>query len=194
MSALDLGTLLEAVSSSQGRAPIDDAASRLGLNEEQTNTAMQALLPALAAGLSREESSGNASSLISTILNAGQSRELDDLGDPVETGNNVLGQLFGNREVSRAVASDAASNSGLGEEVLKRLMPVIAASLVSQLAGRQQQSETGSGLLGGIMGAMGNQGAGGSLGSLAGSLLGGRSQRQEPASVSDEVLKLIMNR
>lgn len=197
MSGLDLGSLLEVVTSSQGRAPIENRASDLGLSDDQTSSAIQALLPALAAGLSREERSGNANNLISTILNAGQTRNLEDLGDPVETGNSVLGQLFGNRDVSRAVAADAAAQSGIGEEALKRLLPVIAASLVSQLAGRQpQQSDRNGGLMGGLLGALGNQSAsGGGLAGLAGSLLGGgRSQQVDQSGISDDVLRLIMNR
>ncbi|WP_421790817.1 DUF937 domain-containing protein [Hyphobacterium sp.] len=198
MSGLDIGSLLEAVSSSQGRAPIENAASGLGLSGDQTQSAIQALLPALAAGLSREEGGGNANNLISTILNAGQSRDLEDLGDPVETGNSILGQVFGNRDVSRAVAADAAAQSGIGEEALKRLLPVIAASLVSQLAGRQEQQNSGAGgLVGGLLGALGNpqNSSGGDLAGLAGSFLGGgRSQQADQPGISDDVLRMIMNR
>lgn len=191
--SFDIAALMQAVATPQGRAPIEAAAAANNLSPDQMNAAVQALLPALAADLSRKDDRGGADGLVEQVLNAGQSRNLDDLGDPRETGNALLGQLFGDRNVSRAVAADASARSGLGEDVLKQLLPVITASLVSQLAGRQQNSGGGGGLLGGLAGALGGQGGG--LASLAGSFLGGAShQAAEGSDLSADVLRMIMNR
>lgn len=195
----DLGAVLAAVLSPQARAPVQEAGASLGLDTDQISSAVSALLPALTAGITREEDEGTAGDLIARIRRAGETEALDDLGDPVETGNDVLGQLFGNRDVSRAVAADAAQRSGIGEEALKRLLPVVAATLVSQLADRNDGQSARSGLLGGVMSALGGgqQSGGrlGGLGSLAGSLLGGRSSSADASSdLSSDVLRMIMRR
>ena len=96
----------------------------------------------------------------------------------VGRGNDVLGQIFGSKDVSRAVAQNAASQSGLDPALLKKMLPMLAmlvagfmakqnsggaASLASQLGG------AGGGLGGGLGG-----GVGGGLGGLLGGLLGGQ--------------------
>jgi hypothetical protein len=55
---------------------------------------------------------------------------LDDVLAPkptdVSRGNEVLGQIFGSKDVSRAVAQNAASQSGLDQGVLKKMLPMVA--------------------------------------------------------------------
>src|ERR687894_3270975 len=55
-----------------------------------------------------------------------------------DDGNAVLGQLFGSPEVSRAVAAQVHAATGIGEAVLKQMLPVIATMLVGGLF-RQMQ-------------------------------------------------------
>ena len=49
-------------------------------------------------------------------------------------GNNVLGQLFGSKEVSNAVAAQAAATTGVGQAILKQMLPVIAAMVMGGLS------------------------------------------------------------
>jgi hypothetical protein len=51
----------------------------------------------------------------------------------VTDGNNVLAQLFGSQEVSRAVAAQAAQMTGIGQEIYKQMLPVIASTLMGGL-------------------------------------------------------------
>jgi len=48
-------------------------------------------------------------------------------------GNGILGHLFGSKDLSRAVASQAAQASGIGQNVLQQMMPAIAAMLMGGL-------------------------------------------------------------
>jgi hypothetical protein len=40
-------------------------------------------------------------------------------------GNDVLGQIFGSKDVSRTVAQNAASQTGLSPDVLKKMLPML---------------------------------------------------------------------
>ncbi|MBK7469630.1 MAG: hypothetical protein IPI73_02305 [Betaproteobacteria bacterium] len=46
--------------------------------------------------------------------------------DDVNRGNDVLGQIFGSKDVSRAVAQNAAAQSGLDSSLLKKMLPMLA--------------------------------------------------------------------
>jgi hypothetical protein len=51
----------------------------------------------------------------------------------VADGNGILGHLFGSKEVSRAVAKQAEAATGIGQEILKQMLPVIASTLMGGL-------------------------------------------------------------
>ena len=79
-------------------------------------------------------------------------------------GNEVLGQIFGSKDVSRAVAQNAAAQSGLDPSLLKKMLPMLAmlvAGLMSkQGTGAQAQGLPEAGGLGGLLGGLlGGQGA-----------------------------------
>ncbi|HEX6720048.1 MAG TPA: DUF937 domain-containing protein, partial [Burkholderiaceae bacterium] len=92
---------------------------------------------------------------------------LDDVLSPNPTdvgrGDDVLGQIFGTRDVSRTVAQDAAAHSGLDPSLLKQMLPMLA-MLVAGFMSKQQ---------GGAPSAA--TAPGGGLGDLLGGLLGGGS-------------------
>jgi len=89
----------------------------------------------------------------------------------VNRGNDVLGQIFGSRDVSRTVANNAAAQTGLDPTLLKKMLPMLA-MLVGGFMARQQGSTAGSGYGGADLGGGGAAPASG-LGDLLGSLLGG---------------------
>src|SRR5690606_21671019 len=105
---------------------------------------------------------------------------LDDVLSPqpthLEKGNDVLGQIFGSKDVSRTVAQDAAARSGLDASVLKKMLPMLA-MLVAGYFARQgstglSQEAPGTGGLGGMLdgllgGSSGGSSGGGGLGGLA---------------------------
>lgn len=81
-------------------------------------------------------------------------------------GNDVLGQIFGTKDVSRTVAQDAAAKTGLDASLLKKMLPVLAMLVAGYMAKRGTGAETqpseGGGGIGGILGGLiGGQGAGG---------------------------------
>jgi len=46
----------------------------------------------------------------------------------VQDGNGILGHIFGSKDVSREVAARASAQSGVGADVLKKLLPIGASS------------------------------------------------------------------
>ncbi len=52
----------------------------------------------------------------------------------VERGNDVLGQIFGSKDVSRAVAQNAASQTGLEPSLLKKMLPILAMLVAGYMA------------------------------------------------------------
>jgi hypothetical protein len=98
----------------------------------------------------------------------------------VSRGNNVLGEIFGGKDVSRAVADNAASQTGLDASVLRKMLPLLAMLAAGYMARERSgagaaRAGAGGGGLGGLLGQVLGGGAGqGPLGSLGG-LVGGRS-------------------
>jgi hypothetical protein len=96
----------------------------------------------------------------------------DAVSDPArpdeDTGNSVLGHIFGGKDVSRQVADHAAGQTGLPGTVLKAMLPVVAAMVARHVAG-----QAGGGAGAGAGGMPGQDGGG--IGGMLGSILGGGS-------------------
>jgi hypothetical protein len=63
-----------------------------------------------------------------------------DRPDTIADGNGILGHVFGTKEVSREVASRAAAQTGIGEGVIKSMLPVVAAMMMGTMSRRVSQS------------------------------------------------------
>jgi hypothetical protein len=55
-------------------------------------------------------------------------------------GNAILGHLFGSKDISRAVAEQASQATGIGQTILKQMLPVLATTL---MGGMFKQSSGG---------------------------------------------------
>ena len=156
-----------------GLAPI---ARQLGITETQAASGAEALLPAVLGGFQKQaQDAGGLDTLLSRLGGADLPRTAGDLGPgDTDRGNDVLGQIFGSKDVSRTVAQHAAANSGLDPALLKQMLPLLAAlaaGFMSRMNGGGQAAAPASpmgGLLGGLLGGLGSQGQGGtqSLGGL----------------------------
>lgn len=139
-------------------------AQQFGLSPEQAQSAMGALMPAVLGGMHKQEQAGG---LDQVTAQAAQAPAAD-----TDTGNGILGQIFGGKDVSRQVADHAAGQSGVPAGVLKAMLPVVAAMVARHAA---QQGGGLGGLLGQVLGGAGAQAGGGGLGGLGGlaGMLGG---------------------
>ena len=111
--------ILNAILGAQDGQAVGALSQQFGLSQDQTVSALGALLPALAGGLQRNVSSHGGLEQLTLALSGGQhGRYLDEtsmLGSPDTTndGNAILGHILGTRDVSRAVATNAASATGI---------------------------------------------------------------------------------
>lgn len=175
---------------------ISAIAEQLGISPQTAEAGAGALLPAIVGGFSRQaKAQGGGETglggLVDILGSLGGTGLADNVLGPeptnVNSGNSVLGQIFGSKEVSRTVADHAAGQTGIDPAILKKMLPLLAmlvAGYLSHQGGGQQQGGAG-GILGSVLGSVlggGHQGgAGGILGSVLGSVLGGGQPQAAPA-------------
>src|SRR5262245_34505369 len=150
---------------------------QFGLNEAQTRAAFEQLTPVVAAGIRRNNQTDDGLGNLLKALQAGNhSRYADDprslqFDQVADDGNAILGHVFGSKDVSRGVANQAADLSGVGSAVLKKMLPVIAAIIMGQLA-----KKMGGGAARAPQGGSTGGSGGGGLGDILGDILGGGRQ------------------
>jgi hypothetical protein len=142
--------LLQSVLNAQDGAAVTTLGRNFGLNQDQTTAAIGQLLPALAAGLSRNAAQPSGlEGLLGALSGGGHQRYLDDpatLADPatVQDGNGILGHIFGSKEVSREGAARASERTGIGSDVLKQMLPLVATLAMGALS-KQTAGASGAG-------------------------------------------------
>ncbi|WP_409432174.1 DUF937 domain-containing protein [Litorimonas sp. RW-G-Af-16] len=207
-----------------GQAP-QQVGQQFGLDQNQSQSAIAALLPALSSALKQNTSSPQGlAGLLGALQNGQHDQYLDNpqqLGAPaaVNEGNAILGHLFGSKDVSRAVAGKAAEQTGIGADVLKKMLPMVAmmamGSLSKQTRGQAQQGGGMQAMLGqmAMQQLMGGKQSGG-LGGILRGITGGnaRAAKQQSAthqqglgmigkmldadgdgSTMDDILGMVMN-
>ena len=144
--------ILEAILNAQGGGTARQLGQQFGLDDRQVSSALSALVPALAAGFQQNMSSQNGLEGLISALGGGQhQRYLEDAStlsrpDTIADGNGILGHVFGSKDVSRQVASRVAAQTGIGESVLKSMLPVVAAMVMgtmSKQVARPSGAQTG---------------------------------------------------
>jgi len=142
---------------------LQSMARELGVSEAQAANGAEALLPALLGGFKKQAQAQPAGleGLGALLGQLGGSGLLDNVlsADPtdVRRGDDVLGQVFGSRDVSRAVANDAATRSGLDPALLKKMLPILAMLVAGYMArqrGGAQPAAAGAGGLSGLLGGL----------------------------------------
>ncbi len=156
---------------------LQSMARELGVSESQVASGAEALVPAILGGFKHQAQAQptGLEGLGGLLGQLGGGGLLDQVLAPQPTnvgqGNDVLAQIFGSKDVSRTVAQNAASQTGLDTNLLKKMLPMLAMLVAGYMAkqqggGAMQQGDPEAG--GGLGSAMG-----GGLGGLLGGLLGG---------------------
>jgi hypothetical protein len=161
-----------------GLGGMQSMARELGVSEEQARSGAEALMPAILGGFKKQAQAQPAGldGLVGMVGGLGGGTLLEEVlaqrPTDVSGGNNVLGQIFGSHDVSRTVAHNAASQTGLDPALLKKMLPMLAMLVAGVMAKRgapsaAQSADPLGGLLGGLMGG-GGQTGGGQMTSQAG--------------------------
>ncbi len=132
--------ILEEILAAKNGGAVKQVSQQFGIDQDQATSAISALLPALANGFGKNMSQqGGLESLLGALTNGQHSRYLDQpeiLGQEAATtdGNGILGHVLGSKDASRAVARNAAQQTGLGEGMLKKMLPVVATMAMGALS------------------------------------------------------------
>ena len=174
--------ILDSIMSAGNGAAVRQIGSQVGLDETQTASALSALVPALSAGVRQNlQSPDGLSGLINALSAGNHQRYVDDpavLSEPatVADGNGILGHVLGSKDISRQVAAQAGAQTGLGPEVMKRMLPLVATLVMgtmsrqSNAGGASLTSGAGGGLLDMLGGALDKNRDGSMLDDLGGML------------------------
>lgn len=173
--------------------PVADIASKLGADQGEVNQAIQTLVPTLLGSIQHNVVSEDidSSKLESAIETEGSSGLIDGgvNVDDVDTaqGEQFVARIFGGNDTNQVASALAGGGAG-GNDLIKRLLPILAPIVLAYIgkqfsgnqAGASTQAASGGGglgdLLGGILGGATGGGGGGNnpLGSILGSVLGGK--------------------
>jgi hypothetical protein len=190
--------LNDILQSAQGGQAINNIAQRFGLSPEQAQAAVQSLIPAISAGLTK--AAANPSSLGSVISAVTDGTHQASFNDPstaqspaaTQKSNDTLSQILGSNHIIQQIVQRASAVTGIRPDILMQMLPVIATiaiggiaeslknqglgGMLGQLASAAEQGNLGS-ILGGATGSAGASGGGlmGMLNGILGSLFGGAS-------------------
>jgi hypothetical protein len=160
----------------------------LGVSESEAAIGAEALIPAILGGFKKQAQAQptGLEGLGGLLGQLGGGGLLDNVLAPeateVDRGNDVLGQIFGSRDVSRTVAQSAAARSGLDPALLRKMLPILA-MLVAGYISKQGAGAVRSPLP-----------AGGGLGDVLGSVLGGGAGGPGAAAQGGLASMLDLNR
>lgn len=178
-TTMDLNDILR----SQGG--IEAIAGQLGISEAEAQRGAAALLPSVLSGFGQRAGGadmgglGGLGAVLESLGGGNLTRDVvSPAPTPVSKGNDILGEIFGSKEVSREVAGEASQSTGLDPALLKKMLPIVAMLVAGYLSSQSSRPGQGGGglgdVLGQVLGGMGGAGGSGGLGGVLGSILGGR--------------------
>ncbi len=181
--------------------PMQQLAGQLGVDVPTATEAARTALPALLGGIQANTADpGGASSFAEAVQQ--HSGDLVDGGVDlaqvnVAEGQKIVGHVFGDNQGQVVQQLGAVGQgSGIGQELIAKLLPILAPIVMSWLA-KQLLSGSGGGLGGALGGALGGgqqaPAGGGGIGDLLGGLLGGvlgggagpQQQQQQQSGMPD---------
>ncbi len=185
--------MLDLLRSAQGGNGIENLARQFGLGQDQTESVLKHVLPAVSTGFKQRSRNQDG---LAGILKSIQGTDYEDVyqdGNSLHNdnlrarGNDILGQIFGSKDVSRSVAQRAEQSSGVGADLVKKMLPVITSMVLGGMQKRAStQADVNSGvgdLLNGLLGGGGPSrpsSGGGGLDQILGQILGQQPQRRAP--------------
>ncbi len=169
---------------------IEAIASQLGIPAAQAQSGIQALLPAVLGGFKQnaQQQPTGLEGLLGMIGGLGGGGMFDAVvqsgATPVDTGNALLGGIFGSKEGSIAVAQHASAASGLDSSILKKMLPLVAMLVAGAMAKKVGGTAAAPAADGGLGGMLGGLLGGGAAGGILGGLLGGGGAAAAPAGAA----------
>ena len=190
--------LYQILTGAQGGQALDNLAERFGLTREQADSAVKALMPALSTAFMTKAMHPGGMQDIAGAMTDDQHKQAyadPDAAAAPETqdkGGNVASSIFGNDAMVQTVAREASRYTGIPEDTLQQMLPVIISMVLGGVATAMHNQGMGGWLsqiansgLGNIFGQAGTAGAPGGAGGMFGSILGGLFGGQQGQTADD---------
>ncbi len=159
--------LFDMLANAQNGNAMNEMARQFGLSQQQAQEAMAALMPAFSQGLKRNTANPyDLGNFLNALASGQHARYFEDAAaaftpQGMQEGNGILGHLFGSKELSRAVAAQAAQATGIAQQTLQQMLPVLASMIMGGLF--KQATGQSAGQSAGQLGAAGFGGQGNPL-------------------------------
>ncbi len=146
--------LLDLIGRFGGTQAVAAMAAKVGLTPEQTQSAMAALMPAVAGGMTKTAQAAGVDALDAAAAPAAMVADNPASvasAAAVAHGTDLVGQIFGGAGGAQAVTDHAAQATGLSPAILAQLLPMVttlaAGTLASKASGPQGAAGTLMGML-----------------------------------------------
>ena len=139
--------ILDLILNAHNGAAVSEVARNCGLEAHEARDVFSEIVPPMARGMQRNtQRPGGMEDFIDALTRGNHGSYLDDLSSlshPATTkdGNDILGHVFGSKEVSRNVANHASTRTGIDPALIKKILPIVAALAMGVLS---QKGKTGS--------------------------------------------------
>lgn len=155
--------LFEMMLRAQNGTAMEAVARQFNLAQEQAAQAVAALMPAFSSGFKRNTANPyDMTALLGAMASGNYAKYFEDMTaaftpQGIADGNTVLEQLFGSKEVSRAIAAQAAQFTGISQDIFKKMMPAMADTIMGGLSKQTTGQFDASAFANSPMGAMTQQ-------------------------------------
>jgi len=180
-------SVLETILSTREGELVKNMANNNGIDINSALAVLGKLIPSLSQNLNQNTQSANGLEGLMKAMQKGDHQRYVERSDEVftdaarEDGNKILGHILGSKGVSRNLAGQVATETGVGADLVKKMLPQAAALLMGAL-GQQSQS-------GGALGQLAEM-LGGGQRSQANSLLGRFLDRDNDGSIVDDLMAM----
>jgi hypothetical protein len=186
--------LNDILQSAQGGQAINNLAQRFGISPDQAQAAVQALIPALSAGLAKcAVQPGALGSIISAIADPDHQASFSSSAAAqspaaAQKGSDALSQILGSSNIVQQIAQQAARVTGLRADLLAQMLPAVASIALGGLATSLRNQGLGNVLerlaTAAQQGNLGAAAGGGGLMGMVSNLLGGLFGGAQPSDNS----------
>jgi len=157
---MDLMDLLKATG---GGDSLGQLSKTVGLGADDTSSLVKALAPALMRGMQKNTADDSGLAGLRRALETGghdryiEKPELLAADETRTDGNNILGHIFGSKDVSRNVAAAAAKETGFDASMIKKALPLLATLAMGAMSKKTSAGkDIGSSLSKGGLGPLGD--------------------------------------
>ena len=140
--------LFDLMMQAQNGKALEAFSTQFGLAQEQMAKAMAALTPAFSTGLKRSAANPyDFSAMMTSLMSGNYTKYFEDVSaafspQGIADGQQFMAQIFGSGDVQKAVAEQAAKVTGVGQDMLRAMMPAMASAmaggLIKEMTGQYQ--------------------------------------------------------